>query len=234
MTIYLLESSVLSEEQLEAMAACLPAERLSRTLQIHNPSTRRESIAAGYLAFYGIAESGHHGLHLIEASSLMEKEAAVRSLASAVGWPIGERGKPFPDGVVLNDGRVFVNISHSDGLVAVAVAAVPVGIDIQREGTPSSDRLLRIASKLHPIERERLLGVSDEARPSAFFQLWACKESVMKLCGRGLSLPLSSFIIEQGGCCELDGRRIELFTKEVLNAVLAVAVWEGSTSLKEL
>ena len=68
---------------------------------------------------------------------------------------IGNNGKPMTNGC-------YFNISHSHGLVACAVAEVPVGIDVEKI-RPVPPRLLRILS---PAEREYVRCDED------FFRLW--------------------------------------------------------------
>lgn len=67
----------------------------------------------------------------------------------------------------------YFNISHSHGLVACAVAEVPVGIDVEKI-RPVPPRLLRILS---PAEREYVRCDED------FFRLWTLKEALIKCRG---------------------------------------------------
>lgn len=225
MTVYIIETAELSAEQLEKMSAALPASRRRRAEQILNSTVRRESIAAAYLAFYGLAvgDTGS-GLVFPAALSLLTRIDEVGEFSVKFGWPVDKNGKPFPDGVSRGKGRLYVSLSHSEGLASAAVADKPVGADIQRLSVSSPEQLLRIASKFHPKEQGRLAVLPEKEIPAAFCRLWACKESVMKLCGRGLSLPLSSFCIEENES-ELDGRRIRLQTEALTGAFFAAAFW---------
>lgn len=225
MTVYIIDTAELSAEQLEKMSAALPASRQQRAEQILNSTVRRESIAAAYLAFYGLA-AGDTGSGLVfpAANSLLTKIDEICELSANLGWPVDKNGKPFADGTSRGESRLYVSLSHSEGLAAAAASGEPVGADIQRQPASSPEQLLHIASKFHPKERNRLASLSEKELPSAFCRLWACKESVMKLCGRGLSLPLSSFCIEDGKS-ELDGRRIRLYTEKIKDAFLAAAFW---------
>lgn len=81
-----------------------------------------------------------------------------------------EAGRPL-----LDDGR-YVSISHTAGWVAVAVADVPLGVDIERRG----DKAWRVARRfLHENEREMLMNRDD--RESVATLLWSAKEAVFKL-----------------------------------------------------
>lgn len=108
--------------------------------------------------------------------------AAARAFDPAVPLPLvraaDAHGKPclpaLPD--------FAFSLSHSGGRVLCAVADTPVGADIElprpvRPGLP--------ARYCTPEEQAML-----SAHPDWFFDLWMCKEAVMKCCGLGLSLPI--------------------------------------------
>lgn len=226
MKAYLLESALLTDEQLEIMAAVLPPERRGRAERLQSPSARRESLAAAYLALYGLVSGETEGEPEYPAvQALLSEAEEVRAFSAAVGWPVGEGGKPFADGVPGKSPRLFVSLSHSEGLAAAAVAHEPLGIDVQRNPSADRERLLRIAGKFHPREREALAALPEAELPGAFCRLWACKESVLKLCGRGLSLPLSCFCIERDDTSKLDGRAIRFDVRTLDKGVFAAAVW---------
>lgn len=221
-----METAELSAEQMAVLLEALPAPRRQRSGQILHPASRRESVAAAYLALYGLA-AGDAGSGLVfpTVRSLLTCSGEVREFSAKVGWPVGPHGKPFADGLLCGRGRRYVSLSHSEGIVAAAVSDEPIGADIQRMPASAPEQLLRIAGKFHPYERAGLAQLAAEEIPAAFCRLWACKESVMKLCGRGLSLPLSSFCVE-GEESELDGRRVRLQTHSVGSAVFAAAFWK--------
>lgn len=77
------------------------------------------------------------------------------------------------------------SISHSAGLVLLAIADVPVGVDVQQ--VPSLDVVVEAQSELHPVEAAELAGLPSEDRPTAFARAWARKESYLKGIGTGLS-----------------------------------------------
>lgn len=98
-----------------------------------------------------------------------------------------ERGKPFLRG----HEKIHISLSHSGELAACAAAKEPVGVDVeQRKQRSGSQRILR---RLHAREREWLLGLPEDRREQAFYDLWVRKESFLKATGQGLGLPLSSF-----------------------------------------
>ncbi len=91
------------------------------------------------------------------------------------------------------------NLSHSDELVVMAVCqGYEVGVDVEwlvRKGETVSlaDRFFS------PIESEQLRALAAPAQQSRFFDLWTLKESYIKACGMGLSIPLDEFTFEFPG-----------------------------------
>lgn len=89
--------------------------------------------------------------------------------------------------------RVRFNISHTDGMVVCAVTlAADVGIDV--ESSLRNRMNLAIAERFFaPDETKTLLGLPAARQAERFITYWTLKESFIKACGRGLSIPLSSF-----------------------------------------
>lgn len=76
------------------------------------------------------------------------------------------------------------NLSHTAGLAAFAVAAVPVGVDVEQvRDMPNADGL--VERYFTAAERERFRTLPAELRTAAFFRGWACKEAVLKGVGCG-------------------------------------------------
>ncbi len=230
MTIYTIETAAFTGEELERMAATLPAERRRASLRIKREASRRDSLVAAYLVYYALAAGDGGGRHAPDTALLLSQEKQIAKLTDRIGWPVAASGKPFAEGVTVGDSLLFVSLSHSDGLVTVALHTAPVGVDVQRVPA-SGDRLLQIARRFHPGEAAMLEAVPEETLALAFCKVWACKESVMKLTGEGLRLPLSSFCVHLDGnlaASELRGRRVCMETTLLTDAVEAHAVWAQS------
>ena len=96
-------------------------------------------------------------------------------------------GKPETPGM-------FFNVAHSGDAVLIALSQRhPVGIDI--EYLNREVEALEIAKTAFSVtEHKALASIATAAgQREAFFRCWTRKEAVLKVDGRGLSLPLNSF-----------------------------------------
>ncbi|WP_442807094.1 4'-phosphopantetheinyl transferase family protein [Streptomyces sp. NBC_01294] len=94
----------------------------------------------------------------------------------------GPHGRPAVAGAT----GVHFSLSHAGDLVAVAVAVVPVGVDV--EEVPWPQVVARTApTALHPGELAELAALPVAARPAAFARCWTRKEAYLKGTGAGLN-----------------------------------------------
>ena len=128
------------------------------------------------------------------ARTVLSRYAAV----AAGAWVFSPDANGRPRIVSPCPGRPLeFNISHSGEMVALAVAARPVGVDVECLSRDSDiERLERYFS---PTEREALLALAPDDRRRRFFELWTLKESYLKARGVGLRLPLDAFTFEFPG-----------------------------------
>lgn len=124
---------------------------------------RREHYAGWALLRYGLVKLGFCG------PGETVEELMDRALK-------GAHGKPY-----LPGGPHF-SIAHSRGLIACAIEGVPAGLDIER------------VREFSPAMREKICTPGELSLTGGdsrlLTQLWTCKESHMKLTGRGLSQGL--------------------------------------------
>ncbi|MED3798682.1 4'-phosphopantetheinyl transferase superfamily protein [Lysinibacillus capsici] len=135
-------------------------------------------------------------------SRFVRKDDFIRSLASdilvrvlivnrlnlsnkKIRFTLNDFGKPYLDG-----GRIEFNVSHSGEWVVAAVSQFPVGIDVEQIQPVKLDIARRFFSEQ---EYSDLLAKEGEEQNHYFFDLWTLKESYVKACGQGLSIPLNSF-----------------------------------------
>lgn len=169
----------LDEAGVAPLGAVLDAEETRRAARFVFARNRVEFIAAHALARAALA-------------------AALPGTApAAFGFRPGAYGKPD----ALLDGRpapLSFNLSHTAGVVGVAVAPVPglrLGFDLEsldRQVTPDVAR-----SVYRPEELAWLAAQPDEASwRLGFLRLWTLKESFIKATGRGIGQGLSTFWFE--------------------------------------
>ncbi len=110
----------------------------------------------------------------------------------ASGWRIAQNDSGRP-ALVPGAPGVRYNISHSTGVVAVAISRErEIGLDVESVEHPVD--LLDIArSRFSFVEVELLESLSKQSQRDAFFTLWTLKEAYAKARGTGLPLSLSDF-----------------------------------------
>ncbi|MCR4561908.1 MAG: 4'-phosphopantetheinyl transferase superfamily protein [Bacilli bacterium] len=100
-------------------------------------------------------------------------------------YHLNERGKPVSE-------KIKFNISHSDGLVALAISEnEEIGLDVERINHPEKEFIDYVTN-----EEERDYIKSDKE----FYEVWTNKESLLKCVGTGINsrleevpgLPLNS------------------------------------------
>ena len=101
-------------------------------------------------------------------------------------------GCPFVVAPQAGTPRLAFNLSHTTGLVALAVTRGRlVGVDVERV-----DRVVRedVAGRhFAPAEVRDLRALPAAAQPRAFFEYWTLKEAYIKARGMGLAIPLADF-----------------------------------------
>lgn len=100
---------------------------------------------------------------------------------AAVELEVGEHGKPQ----LAGEAWLEFNLSHSGGLVLIAVASRPVGIDIEAI-RPGRD-VRALAARALPAEDIAAVTASPAAeRAALFYRAWARHEACLKCLGAGL------------------------------------------------
>lgn len=116
------------------------------------------------------------GQHLETAP---EEVAFVREPCPCCGAPCGRPavGEPAKD--------LHFSLSRSGGWALVAIAADPVGADI--EALPDHDTLADVSRVLHGDERAEITSAPTHERPEVFARIWTRKEAYLKAIGVGLA-----------------------------------------------
>ncbi len=167
--------------------------------------------------------------------SVLRRGMAARILARQLDLPpeaiaIGhdERGRPLvaqPRGTGLH-----LSLATRAGMVAVALAHNPVGVDVEAVDEAAAPPL----GVLHADEMSWLSGQPPERHALAFARLWSAKEAYVKALGTGFLRPPESFAVtlspegviavRDGGQAAASGvgRTIENGGQEILAAAMVV------------
>ena len=140
--------------------------------------------------------------------SFVASQSALRGLLSAhTGTPPREltftRGAHGKPSLASPAATLEFNVSHSGDWGVIALARVPVGVDVEqiRQGraTPALEKRF-----LTEGEREMIAGRSERDGESAFFVVWCRKEAYLKATGFGLAAPFSRVDSSAAPLPELD------------------------------
>lgn len=93
----------------------------------------------------------------------------------------GEHGRPA---LAESSPPLHFSLSHSAGIALVGIAAVPVGVDVERLPRPATVEYC--LPSLHPWERAELAGAHGADRTRLFGRTWTRKEAFLKGIGTGL------------------------------------------------
>lgn len=115
-------------------------------------------------------------------------------------------GRPEIDAMRTGIRDLFFNVSHTTGLIVLAVATGrAVGVDV--ENTQRDKDLLDVTKQvLSPEELQDLVKVPGELKVERFLQYWTLKEAYIKARGKGVSIPLEKlgFRFDQSGTIDLE------------------------------
>ena len=109
----------------------------------------------------------------------------------AIAFEYGPAGKP-----ALVPPALHFNVSHSGDRAVIAVADVPVGVDIELV-RPVSDLDALTERVFSVAERAALAAVGEDRRLEAFFAAWTRKEAAIKARGAGIGS-----VVGLGPACE--------------------------------
>lgn len=139
-------------------------------------------------------------------------------------------GKP-----VLDGGALHFNVTHTDAVALIALAARPVGIDTEQvRDLANPDGL--VSRFYSPAEGAAYRLLPPELKREGFFRAWTCKEAVIKAAGLSVT-NLESFDVELDPTRapallaarhpELVGRRWGLAVWEPIPGFVAAVALEG-------
>jgi len=128
-----------------------------------------------------------------------------RVLSGYIGIPPGElvvRRVPCPqcggpDGrpALPGPGRPHFSLAHSGDAVLVAIAAQPVGVDVEQE---PHGCMCSMTSAMHPFDAAVMAALAEPERHEAIIRWWVRAEAVLKCTGEGIAHGLDGFPVVSG------------------------------------
>lgn len=141
----------------------------------------------------------------------------------------GENGKPY----LKEYPEYKYNISHSGDMVMMAYSKQELGVDIEElrvKDTKVAKRCFVPHEYLYVLNGNDDLNtkmLSEAERSRRFFEMWTLKEAYLKLIGKGISVPLSSFEVDVVNKCVKD-EALKYYTGEVDNYIYAICAEDVS------
>ncbi|MGW7402388.1 4'-phosphopantetheinyl transferase family protein [Streptomyces sp. NPDC054833] len=150
--------------------------------------------------------ASHIALRTVLGGSLGMEPGAVRLTRETCGLPHCARphGRPVLSGA---SPPVQFSLSRSGDLAVVALAAVPVGVDVESRAFRHPDSPLDgMIRRLHPAERAALARLPPAQREEGFLSCWVRKEAYLKGTGTGLPGGLARHCVGLAAELAPDGR----------------------------
>lgn len=191
-----------ADEAASAGVAWLSATEAGRLARIGAPLRRRQYLAGHWLA--RCLAAGRHG-------------------GEPAAWQFGNDEAGRPRLVLPGRSAVSASVSHSRDWIAVALAATPVGIDL--EFPRRARRLSALAAfAFSPEENAHLAMLAEDAHSEAFHALWTLKEARGKRGGEGLQ-PSQARRVTARACAASEAEA--LHWPLAGQGSLALAAWPG-------
>jgi 4'-phosphopantetheinyl transferase len=152
-------------------AELVPSDIARSINRLRSPARRAEAlVAAAFLRDVLGREVGADPIGL-RFDSTCRRCGHPRHGKPILAWPDGRRSPSF-------------SLSHTAGLVVLAVAAGEVGVDVERVRDHRVEEIGSLA--LSDLERVRIGEEADCDAPAAFLRLWTRKEAYLKGIGLGI------------------------------------------------
>jgi len=205
------------EDAINQFGSLLDSEEHARAARFAVPSARRQFVAS------------RASLRIVLGKYLGINAAQVKFRSTSHGKP-----------ELAGDSAVHFNLSHTEGLAAIAVTRIgAVGIDVERVRDQAD--ILELADRFFSKkEAEWIRSRTAPEHSASFFACWTAKEAYVKARGGGLSIPLDGFaIIPDPGEPELqlevfadaaEAKRWSLYRLELPEEFKGAVAVEGAVS----
>lgn len=171
MDIYAVEILDISEEMLNALYLLTDSKKLSKVKKFINEKDKIRTLIGEILI-----------------RTIITEELGIRN--DNLSFEKNLYGKPY----IKEYTQFNFNISHSGDFVVCAIDNNPIGVDIEEVKYIEYED---IAKNFFTTNEFDYITKNDPySSLSRFYEIWTLKESYIKCCGQGLSIPLKSFSIE--------------------------------------
>ncbi|EPC8410311.1 MULTISPECIES: 4'-phosphopantetheinyl transferase family protein [Bacillus] len=170
MKIYAVKITDIDEEKIERLSLLVTSDKRNKIKNFVNKKDKIRSLIGELLVIFAIGEE----LNIERKNITFEKN---------------KYGKPY----IKEYSNFNFNISHSGDFIVCATDDASIGIDIEEI---KHIEYVDIARNFFTTIEWDYIAKEDSYDPlSRFYQVWVLKESYIKCCGMGLSIPLKSFSI---------------------------------------
>ncbi len=164
--VYLYEISDIGDRPIDKLLSLVSPERKTKIQRLKKASKQRQSLFADVM------------LRAVLCDRLRVDNSVLRFSAT-------DKGKPY----LVEYPKTYFNVSHTDGLVAVAVSDSEVGVDAEA----IRDIDLRLCQRFFSRSEQDFVMAKEEGRLERFYRVWTRKEAYVKRSGDGLTMSLQSF-----------------------------------------
>lgn len=171
MEMYAVKISDISEEMLNELCLLIDSEKKSKVEKFVNKKDKIRTLIGEIL------------IRTIIIENLNIDNKYIRFNKNQYGKPYLEEYTNFN-----------FNISHSGDYVLCAVDDKPIGVDVEEKKSIEYEEIAK--SFFTAKEFDYIVNGDLKSRLDRFYEIWTLKESYIKCCGQGLSIPLKSFSIE--------------------------------------
>lgn len=200
--LYLLPTAGLTPDDMARLAALLDGIETARAARLRDADAR-----AGFVAAHGLLrlalsrhrpsvapaawrfEAGPFGKPGIVADAPPDRPVPPLDATSLDVTPLHASASAAATAAVLAEDRLSFSLTHTAGLVAVAVATGrDVGVDA--EAVVADAATSAVAETFcTPAELQAFDALDEGDRLARFFALWTLKESILKAAGKGFLMP---------------------------------------------
>lgn len=171
MKIYAVETLDISEDMLNKLYSLTDSKKISKVKKFINKKDKIRTLIGEILI-----------------RTVITEDLGIRN--DNISFKKNQYGKPY-----LKDYPNFnFNISHSGDFVVCAIDNNPIGIDIEEVKYMEYEDIAKNFFATN--ELDYITKNDPYSSLSRFYEIWTLKESYIKCCGQGLSMPLKSFSIE--------------------------------------